>query len=133
MSDRTRNEGNCGFGFDALEGVVRAAGTYVRPTEDLRPRTLEAARSEGKQRVRNRRFGSLALSLVLLAVTGLPGLLLTPRESPPDDPARLVREYNLHQQASLRSLRAGLDPTWAIYEAFLQLRNSQAELFDEAN
>ena len=125
--------GEADFGYQALEEVVRGAGSYVQPSDDLRPKTLEAARSDRSRRTRHRRLASIALSLVLLAVTGLPEAILSPGKTPSNHPAQRVRDFDLHKQASLGTLHEGFEPAWALLEAFMQLRSQQAELFDESN
>ncbi len=123
---------SCNFGFDGLESIVQSAGSYVHPTDDLRPKTLEAARNAKKQRVRNFRVGSILLGLSFMALTGLPGSLLNWGSSEAASTLQAVRQYDLHKQASMRILHAGLDPSWAFYEAFIQLRTDQAKLFEES-
>ena len=132
MSEFHHHEEQCNFGFEPLESIVQAAGSYVHPTDDLRPKTLEAARSAKRQRQRNFQIGAIVVGIVFMALTGLPGNLLN--WGPPKAVTTLqaVRHYDLHKQASLRILQAGLDPSWAFYEAFIQLRSHQAELFDES-
>jgi hypothetical protein len=47
-------------------------------------------------------------------------------------PSEAIRGYDLHEQTSLRTDRAGHDSSWAMYEAFAELRKKQADLFDAA-
>jgi hypothetical protein len=118
--------------FDSVESLIHAACGYVQPTDDLRPRTLEAARAACRQRRSNYHFGCLAIVVVLLALCGFPHgdtsseTVLLARVS------TSIRHFDLQQQASLRVLQTGLDPGWAFFEAFSELRRKQADLFDSA-
>ena len=51
--------------WDDVEALVRAAGQYVRPSEELRPRLLETARAESRERQAQWRFWQLALAVAL--------------------------------------------------------------------
>jgi hypothetical protein len=132
MSDFNYDRHDCEpEAFDSIESLIRAACGYVQPTDDLRPRTLEAARSACRQRRWNSRVGGLALTIILLAMCGFPHW----SSSRGEQIARAsdaIRHFDLHQQASLRMVRAGFDPSWALYEAFTDLRKKQADLFDSA-
>ena len=54
--------------WDDVEALVRAAGNYVRPSDDLRPRVLETARAESHERWAQRRIWQVALVVALLGV-----------------------------------------------------------------
>lgn len=120
------------FGCDSVESLVRAACGYVEPSDDLRPRTLEAAREACRQGRTNFRFGSLALSVILLALCGFPHWALSTRAEQVARVSFVIRHFDLHGQASSRMVRLGFDPSWAVYEAFSDLRQKQADLFDRA-
>lgn len=132
MSNRVDHT-DCSFGWEQLESAVRAAGNYVQPSDDLRPKTLEAATHDRSQRIWARRLGSAALALVLLVVTGLPGRILHSDALSSGSQSREIRQFDLHEQAATqRMLKAGWNSGWALLEAFLHLRQQQAELFDES-
>jgi hypothetical protein len=116
---------------DSIESMIRSACGYVQPSEDLRPRTLEAARSACRQRRWNSRVGSLALTIILLAMCGFPHWSST-RGEQIARASDAIRHFDLYHQASLRMVRTGFDPSWAFYEAFSELRKKQADLFDSA-
>lgn len=118
--------------FDSLEAIVRAAGGYVQPTDDLRPSTLEAAREACTKRRWNFRIGTLASAVILMAVFGLPGQALSTGAGQNKRVSQAIRGFDLHRQASLRIVHAGFDTSWAMYEAFADLRKKQADLFDTA-
>ena len=132
MSKFPNNRETFDFGFGELESIVESAGDYIHPTDNLRPKTLEAARTAKKHRLQGFRLGTILLCLTLMALTGLPGNMLNSGSPATDKNLQSVRRYDLHQQASLRILHTGLDPSWALYEAFVQLRAHQAELFEES-
>lgn len=132
MAEFSNENGNCDFGYDSLESIVQAAGGYVQPAEDLRPKTLEAARAAKGLQVRNFWLGSLALGLLFAALTGIPASLLNSGSTKAPTMIQAIHQYDLHSEASLRILQAGLDPSWAIYEAFIQLRSQQADVFEES-
>ena len=55
--------------YSAIEAIIRAAGDHIEPTDDLRPRTLEAARRRCRQQRIGRRAGGLAVAALLLAMS----------------------------------------------------------------
>ena len=118
--------------FDSLESIVRAAGNYVQPTDDLRPSTLEAAREACSQRRWNFRIGALAMVVILLAICDLPSRIFPSLVGQVERPSQVIRSYDLHRQASLRMVHPSFDSTWAMVEAFVELRKKQADLFDAA-
>jgi hypothetical protein len=133
MSNFAYDRHDCEWeGFDSIESLVSAACGYVQPTDDLRPRTLEAARASCRQRRWNSRVGSLALTIVLLAMCGFPHWGATFQGEQIARASEAIRHFDLHQQASLRTIRAGFDPSWSLFEAFFELRKKQAALFDTA-
>lgn len=123
-----RDEGR----FESLESIVRAAGGYIQPTDDLRPRTLEAAREACSRRRWNFRLGAVAVAVILVAICDLPSRIASSRAGQAEKPSQVIRDYDLHRQASLRMANAGFDSSWSVYEAFADLRKKQADLFDAA-
>ena len=109
-----------GAGFEDVEALVRAAGNYVRPSEDLRPRVLETARMEASERKALRRIWQAALALVLLAS------LSTTISGPWTGGSSFSSEL-LQVQAEVRA--AGCDSTgWRLVDSFTDLRRRQAAL-----
>lgn len=108
---------------DPLESLIAAAGGYVHPSDDLRPRVLEAARERSRRRRGQRRLLAIAggISGVLILMTsawlgfGSVGPSLTP-----------VAATDLHHQALVVATRTGVDPAWGLYEAVVELRHDQA-------
>lgn len=118
--------------IDTVESLIHAARGYVRPSDDLRPRTLEAAREARRQRRTNRRFGGMTLGVVLFALCGIPHWNADPGAEQLARASAVIRHYDVNEEAALRTLRAGFDPGWGFLEAFSELRRKQAELFDNA-
>jgi hypothetical protein len=131
MNDILARDGDP-FGCDSVESLVRAACGYVQSSDDLRPRTLEAAREACRQGRTNFRFGSLALTVILLAMCGFPHWVLSSRAKQVAHASSVIQLFDLHREASSLTVRSGFDPSWAFYEAFWDLRQKQAELFGSA-
>jgi hypothetical protein len=112
--------------IDDVEALVRAAGGYVQPSRDLRPRILETARLERGERRARRWIRHAAASFVLLAVLTLPN-------------GRGFATAGSHYSAMLASVDANAifsraeskvdrsrDFSWGMVEAFTDLRHHQA-------
>lgn len=109
---------------------MKAAGGYVRPTDDLRPRTLEAARRAGSSRRWNYRLAGAAALVLALAVGNIPGRFVPePRETTLAEET-VQREYELQQQTA-KGLGLSFNPAWAWVEAFFELRNKQAKMIND--
>lgn len=112
--------------FAPIEAMIRSAGNYVRPSDDLRPRTLEAARHAGGKRRLNKRIVGLAAAVLLLGLCNVPGRFVSTDVAEKTSEATVMREFELRQQ-SARSAGLSFSPTWAWFEAFWELRNQQAK------
>jgi hypothetical protein len=111
--------------MDDVEAVVRAAGGFVRASEDLRPRVLETARIQRGERHARRGIRQMTFVVVLLA------LFTTASRN----------QWDARQNGGYRSLFAARfggtsaeilalerkDPSWGIVEAFTDLRQRHAE------
>lgn len=111
--------------FAPVEALIRSAGNYVRPSDDLRPRTLEAARRMRGMRRWNKQILAAAAAVVLLAIFNVPGRFVPTDVASKTSEATVMREFQLRQK-STRSADLSLNP-WAWFEAFWELRNQQAE------
>jgi hypothetical protein len=109
---------------DEIEALIRSAGDYVRPSEDLRPRVLETARQERRERAVQRRFWQLAAVVLLCGLLTSSGGPRADTESGPQPAALEVSEMFLRAEATPRSA----DPSWEMVESFYLLRLRQAEL-----
>jgi len=128
VSEFSRHDENRQPASAQLESIVRAAGGYIRPTDDLRPSTLEAARDACRQRRISRRFGGLAILVVLLAATGIPEFLFSSQRG-----KAFVRSSELHRRAAQNAVERGVGTNWALYEVFSELRREQADLLQHSD
>jgi cell division septum initiation protein DivIVA len=108
--------------YDEVETKLQAASRYVRPSEDLRRRTLEAARlAAGKQRSRSRfRQASLAAAVVGIAVS----IRTSAELRQPSDSAAAVQDHGAQ-----RSVGAG-GFGWSLLRALYERHEAQAEAAD---
>ena len=77
MANRTRGALPSKPGRDPLEAVIAAAGRYVHPSDDLRPRLIEAAQEHSRRRRGQRRLMAIAgalCGLLILATSAWIGL-----------------------------------------------------------
>lgn len=110
--------------FEQIESAIRAAGDYLRPSEDLRPRTLEAAREDCSDRRAEQKLGVFVIAVLMLVMISSPAIhninKLRRKSSAPS--AKEIEQRGLHYAA---------DPTigsnWGLSEAFSQLRRLQAD------
>ena len=106
--------------YDEVEAMVQAAGSYVQPSDDLRPRVLETARTEVVE-LRGRRWvrqASVAAAIIGVAVS----IRTTTGVKEP----RIGDADAVYEQASQKSVGAG-GFGWALVQAFCELRQQQSE------
>jgi hypothetical protein len=114
--------------IDEVEDMVRAAGSYMQASRDLRPRVLEAARTECGERRAQRSIRQLAIAVVLLTVFTIPGGRGLGTEAD-----RLlsmlaaVDSAHIFSQAESK-VSQGRERGWAMVEAFTDLRRQQADV-----
>jgi len=106
---------------DSWESVIRDAGDYVRPGDQLRGRILDAVSNRRQRRQRwQRYFGGLTLATVamlFLVMIGQAGLAIAPRGRSTSD---------LHDQATRRAVVEGVAWEWALTEVVYDWRRSGA-------
>ena len=110
--------------FEQIESAIRAAGDYIQPSEDLRPRTLEAARDDCGDRRAEKRLGVFVFAVVMLVMIGSPiihNLEKLRRESSAPSTTEM-QQRGLHYAAD-----PTIGPNWGLSEAFSQLRRLQAD------
>lgn len=117
--------------FATLEQAIRRAGDYLQPTDDLRPNTLEAARSAHFQRRTNWRVGAMIAAVLLVAVGQATNQFGQLGERP-IVAATINHDFHLRQQTLQREAGVGMTPGWALYEAFCELRSKQANLLRDS-
>jgi len=107
-----------------VELLIQAAGNYVVPSENLRPRTLEAARESAADRVGFYKLARLFLVLLLCSALSVPAL---DRLTAWHDKSVSPSVSEIQDQASRIATEKGVGPHWGLYEAFNRLRNHHAE------
>ncbi len=105
------------------ESMILAAGHYVRPSEDLRPRTLETARELCRDRKAVRKLGGLAIAILMLALISFPA---SQRVQAWRAKTAAPSSNDMHERAAMYGQQAGIGAHWGMAEAFIQLRRVQA-------
>jgi hypothetical protein len=110
-----------------VEAIVRAAGAYVRASDDLRPRVLEAARFETRE-LRAQRWLRRAAVAVLLAA--MVGAMLRPEESRRARPIGIVVAAGFDEffVPTAVASTGSADGDWRMLDAFTELRRQQAQV-----
>lgn len=113
---------------DEVAALVRAASQYVRASDDLRPRVLEAARLQCRERRAQRWSRHAAVMVLLLAfftAAGRQGL-----ETERSRPLGIVVAAGFDEffsPTAVAATRSG-DGDWRMLEAFTELRRQQAQV-----
>jgi hypothetical protein len=122
MSDLPRSE-------PSIEDIILSAAHHVRPSRDLRPRTIEAARKHCQDRRSEQTLGGLVLAIMLLLlltnspVSQYSEQLRARREIPrAAEIERLALQYSHDRQVGAH---------FALSEAFNRLRLSHAVRFGQ--
>jgi hypothetical protein len=107
----------------SIESIIRAAGQYVQPSEDLRPRTLEAAREQCGDRRAERHLGNFVIAMMVLVLVGSPivSLIKFAQSS-----SSSVSATEMEQKALIYAAQPGVGTNWGLSEAFTQMRDVQA-------
>ena len=107
-----------------LEAVIRRAGRWVQPSEDLRPKVLEAARERTvRTRARRRLFATAAAILVAVGAS-LSGHWLVANSG--RQPWGYLAAVEVQRSAVQRSLAIRVDPIWTLIDIFREQRHHQA-------
>ena len=108
-------------GTDEVEAIVSGAACYVRASDDLRPRVLEASRMIQGERRAQRCIGSLARFVALLALFTVGGQRME------DDVGHRLELQSLLEaaQVNLHGVQPNID--WVTVEAVIEQRRRQAE------
>jgi hypothetical protein len=115
--------------LDEVESLLRTAQHYVRPSEDLRPRVLEAARAERGERRTLLWMGQMA-AFVALLVGLATSLLDLPAATAVRTPITIQSLAPVLSKVEPTVTHA--DPSWGMVESFTELRRRQAELIRRA-
>ena len=110
--------------LEQIESAIRAAGNYVRPSEDLRPRTLEAAREHCGDRRAEQKLGGFVIAVLLLVMISPPAVrfLDVLRSQSTSPSARQLQDRGLEYATDPR-----IGSNFGLTEAFTQLRRLQAD------
>jgi hypothetical protein len=111
-----------------VESLVRSAGGYVRPSDDLRPRVLEHARATRKERQARR--WTLQMAATALVCGLLAAALQTPSSVATSERAAAAIGYRLY--GNTQPTIGASDASWSMVESFTELRRRQAELLRPA-
>jgi hypothetical protein len=108
--------------------MLRAAGDYVRASEDLRPRVLEAARAQcGEQRAR--RFIRHAAVCVVLLASFMASVSQVPETAGADQEVALNAADSRTMFSRAQTYAARGDIGWGMVKAFTELRCRQSAAF----
>jgi hypothetical protein len=120
MNNRSRDEDSW---FLPVEMLIRAAGNYVVPSDNLRPKTLEVARELATDRLAYCRLGGMLLLMLFFGALSVPALdRLNAWHGKSVSPSAA----EIQEQAARLSTKKGVGPDWGLFEAFNQLRIRQA-------
>lgn len=111
-----------------VESLVRSAGEYVRPSDDLRPRVLENARAWRKERQARRWTLHMAASALVCGL--LAAALQTPSSFAARETAAGAIGYRLYW--STQPATGASETGWSMVDSFTELRRRQAELLRPA-
>ena len=115
--------------FGELEALVRRAKDYVRPSDDLRPRVLEAARRERSDR---RMQGYLRWAAVVVLVLGVLAAALRQRPEAAGIRHGVLAAITRCELFVPAEGALGVDVNWNLVDSFTELRRRQAELLRPA-
>lgn len=109
-----------------VEALIRAAGDYVQPTDDLRPRVLEVVRSFRIERLIQRRIWQAAILFIALNLLGTSTLQQV--ELADITPRSIARDRDAAAEGSVYHDGESWDEHWDTVESFRELRRRQAYL-----
>ena len=112
--------------FNDLELAIKAAGTCVHPSDDLRPRTIEVARHEGVLRRGKSRslYATAAMLLLPVFITASCTVMFGSNR------ISGVTAQQLQERSEAAIIQGNVTPYWAMVEAFLGMRQDQAKKFN---
>ena len=107
-----------------LEAVIRRAGRWVQPSDDLRPKVLEAARERTVRTRARRRLLATAAAILVAVGASLSGHWLVANSGV--KPWGYLAAVEIQRSAVQRSLAIRVDPIWALIDVFREQRHDQA-------
>jgi hypothetical protein len=111
-----------------VAALVRAAGSYVRASDDLRPRVLEAARLHCRERRAQRWIRRAAMILVMLTWLTLIGRDGLQRERSRPLGIVVAAGFDEFFAPTAAANERNADGDWRLFEAFQKLRHQQAQV-----
>lgn len=115
-----------------LEAAIRAAGDYVHPSDDLRPRTIESAQERHSISRGQSRLALVTIAVVLALTIRTLGLVHESLFAPPN-PAKSIAASSTEDRSwqgdREQVIHGEFTSTWGLFEAFLDLRRAQARRF----
>ena len=108
-----------------LEALVLASGGYVRASDDLRPRVLETARMELRER---RVQHAMRRTLFCVLLVGACTSAQVSVDSSHDFPKLAAAVSRIEAPAAAVPMGDKNDVGWIIVDAFTELRRQQAEI-----
>ena len=114
-----------------LEEMIRGAGGYLEVSDDLRPRTLEEARDDGRENSARSWIAVLAVVVVFLATCA--GWFCDQISSPTSGNAVVSANCDqLYVVAQLNAAQTNVEASWSLVDAFSELRQRQVILIKKA-
>ncbi len=111
-----------------LESAILSAAQYVYVSDDLRPRTIEAAKELASDRkIKRGASSSLLSSLLFIVFIGIPLSLAFERNAR----TYLSSTQAIQKQTVELSSQPGVGSNWAFYEVVTRLRTEQASRFEK--
>lgn len=106
-----------------VEALVAAAGNYVWPSDDLRPRVLEAARERAGQRQTLYRLAAMTVAAALCVMTGVS---VSQHLHANAESAAMPRGERLEQLVDAHAASSGESPAGALADIVQQWRSEWA-------
>ena len=108
---------------ESIESIIRAAKDYVHPSDELRPRIVEAAKDRCGDCRAEQRFSNFAIAVLVLILVSSPTLQLASMMS-----SRIAKTSaeEIQIRAEALSRQSEIGSHWALAEAYSQWRYQQA-------
>ena len=118
--------------FSDLERMIHGAGGLVRVSADLRPRTLEAARAERREKTARHRIERCAMVVMLLGMAIWQLRAHLPMDSPLNAEVRVDsrKVFAVAERQARDGAAGGFD--WSVVDAFCRLREQQSDAIRRA-
>ena len=117
-------------GPNTIEAIIRAARNYVQPSDDLRPRVLEAARVQHADQLAERKLGTFALAVLAVVLISSP-ILRYATLIQSAAPARSSTE--IENRAEALAAQPSIGSHWALAESISQWRHIRADKLGRNN